>query len=462
MPRLYTSGPGNLQEWDLSRQGSVLDEAKDEVGAIAVSPDSKYFASGSRDGYLRIYDARTNRLTEAWKGHSGDVTSLAFSPDSLALASSSSDTTVKVWRVLDGMTLRTFTGHTGNVWSAAFSPDGRQIASGSEDETVRIWDLSSGGLSATIQPKARVSRVAFSPDGRTILALRMNDKSLLLYDATSKLGIGTLSSGTVEYSSPVPRSFALSRDGGLVAGPATTGTSIALWDLPKRRLIQIVQAFRGRDRISSMALSPDGTRLAVGGDILGTISIFDVRRARLLVTLGGHSSGVSSLAWTPDGSRLISGSTDRTVRIWDSSSPYNYDAELLVDKVSEDRLLLDDVVQELNPDRTIPPELRKEAIEIAVRRDRLPTSICKGKPPSSAANLACRPRNTGKRSVWRKPPPQRRRGLPTPCSPSRFCSTGSANSTLQSLPLNGQSTYKREKPRKLRQYAPWLTTNFMI
>jgi len=160
----------------------------------------------------------------------------------------------------------------------------------------------------------------------------------------------------------------LSRDGGLVAGPATTGTSIALWDLPKRRLIQIFQAFRGRDRISSMALSPDGTRLAVGGDILGTISIFDVRRTRLLVTLGGHSSGVSSLAWTPDGSRLISGSTDRTVRIWDSSSPYNYDAELLVDKVSEDRLLLDDVVQELNADRTIPPELRKEAIEIAVRR----------------------------------------------------------------------------------------------
>jgi eukaryotic-like serine/threonine-protein kinase len=378
-PRLYTSGSGLLQEWDLGSQGSVLDEAKDEVGAVAVSPNGKYFASGSRDGFLRIYDARTNRLMEAWKGHSGEVTSLAFSPDSLALASSSSDTTVKVWRVLDGITIRTFTGHTGNVWSAAFSPDGRQIASGSEDETIRIWDLTSGGLSATIQPKARISRVAFSPDGRTILALRMNDKSLLLYDATSKLSIGTLSSGTVEGASPMPRSFALSLDGGLVAGPATTGTSIALWDLPKRRLIQILPAFPSRNRISSMALSPDGTRLAVGGETLGTISIFDVRRARLLVTLGSHISRVPSLAWTPDGSRLISGSTDRTVRIWDASSPYNYDAELLVDKVSEDRLLLDDVVQELNADRTIPPELRKEAIEIAVRRGPVAYHFLQGK-----------------------------------------------------------------------------------
>ncbi|MCA8976317.1 MAG: serine/threonine protein kinase, partial [Planctomycetes bacterium] len=35
------------------------------------------------------------------------------------------------------------------------------------------------------------------------------------------------------------------------------------------------------------------------------------------VTLVGHAEQVADLAWLPDGSRLVSGATDRMVKLWD-------------------------------------------------------------------------------------------------------------------------------------------------
>jgi WD40 repeat protein/serine/threonine protein kinase len=366
--RLYSVGTGIMKEWDLEQHGSVMDDAKTEVGAITVSPDGRFIASGSRDGKVWIYSADSARVLRSWAGHSERVTSIAFSPDSLLLASSSRDKTIKVWSVLDGRLLRTLNGHTDWVWSIAFSPDGSRIVSGSEDRTIRIWDLASGAPPATISTTSGISRGAVSPDGRTILALRKHDKSVSLWDIVSKQSTGTLSSDTTEPSPVHPRSMALSQDGETLIGPADNGFAIAIWDFPKRRLKQVLPVFRGHDQIDSLAISPDGSRVAIGGIVSGTLSIWDVRRGRLLVTLGGHVSGVGALAWTPDGTRLVSASRDRTVRIWDSRSLYNYDAELLLDKVSEHSLLVEEMVLELNANRTIPAELRREAIQLAAKR----------------------------------------------------------------------------------------------
>jgi WD40 repeat protein len=369
--RLFSSGKGVIKEWDLSVRSAVLDDATAPLQAVALSDNGKYLASGSADGTLRIYDEVSRRLLRSFVGHTRLVSSIAFSPDSLLAASGSYDHTIKLWNVADGMLVRTLTGHTDLVWSIAFSPDGHRIVSGSEDHTIRIWNLDSNTPPETISTTSPISRVAVSPDGRTILALNKYDKSVLLWDVGSKQIAGVLSTDTTEVSNIRPRSMTLSQDGEILIVPAADGSAIAVWDFPNRRLKQILPIFHEGREIGSLAISPDGSRIAVGDVFTGVLSVWDLRQGRLLVTLSGHNGGVTSLAWTPDGTRLVSSSTDRTVRVWDSRSVYNHDAEMLLDKLSGRCLLAEEMVRELKADRTISPELRREAVQLAIQRGNL-------------------------------------------------------------------------------------------
>jgi len=55
---------------------------------------------------------------------------VAISPDGKTLASGSKDKTVKLWDVATGKEVVTLKGHTDPVLSVAFGPDGKTLASG--------------------------------------------------------------------------------------------------------------------------------------------------------------------------------------------------------------------------------------------------------------------------------------------------------------------------------------------
>ena len=84
-----------------------------------------------------------------------------------------------------------------------------------------------------------------------------------------------------------------------------------------RELIQL----QGHDReVNSVAFSPDGSKI-ISGSSDKTIRVWDASTGiEMLPPLRGHDGSILSVAFSPNGSKIISGSDDKTIRVWDSST----------------------------------------------------------------------------------------------------------------------------------------------
>lgn len=78
----------------------------------------------------------------------------------------------------------------------------------------------------------------------------------------------------------------------------------------------LLQTLQTGSPVISVALSPDGRIVAVGGDD-ASLSLWDLHEADMLgAVLEHHSGSIASLLFTPDGERVLSASDDKTVCLW--------------------------------------------------------------------------------------------------------------------------------------------------
>ncbi|RLG04612.1 MAG: hypothetical protein DRN68_09640, partial [Thaumarchaeota archaeon] len=68
--------------------------------------------------------------------------------------------------------------------------------------------------------------------------------------------------------------------------------------------------------VNSVAFSPD-ERLLASGSSDKTIKLWNVETGKCIRTLTGHADSVYSVAFSPDGRYLASGSWDKTIKLWD-------------------------------------------------------------------------------------------------------------------------------------------------
>ena len=291
----------------------LLSGHTNQVHEVAYSPEGDTIASGSWDGTVRFWDARSGRLRgRPLPARQGKLTALAYSPDGRFLASGGADATVQVWdtrsRRRSGKPL---TGHKGTVNALAYSPSGALLASGGKDGTVRLWSMGSERarnpiLAAHERP---VRDVEFSPDGRS-LASAGDDDTARLWDVSTGEQLGR----TMRHQDDV-WGIAFSPGGELLAS-ASADKTVRLWTIPSGRSVGEALPGHGGGAWEA-AFSPDGKVIATGaGD--GTVRLWDVGTQRLLdQPLSGHTGSAKDVDFSPDGSRIASASWDGSVRVWE-------------------------------------------------------------------------------------------------------------------------------------------------
>ncbi len=121
---------------------AVLD-GKDELLALTVSADGKFFAAGDNQGQSRVWSWPGGTLVSAFRANN-EVSALAFGSGArasqLAVASGKEPFDVSLWDVTSGTRLATYAGHDNRVMAVAMSPDGNTIASaGGNRNQIDLW-----------------------------------------------------------------------------------------------------------------------------------------------------------------------------------------------------------------------------------------------------------------------------------------------------------------------------------
>jgi WD40 repeat protein len=156
--------------WDLesgAQVGEVWEDKDFGVTIIALSPDGKKVASGSRDGTVKLWNIDTGKVIKTWTGHTKRVRCVSWSPGGGRVVSGSEDGTFRVWDVKGGETSVLGPINAGKkVWAVCYSPVAEMIATGGDD--LKIWDANSGELLKTLE--GVFMYLAWTSDGKTLIA----------------------------------------------------------------------------------------------------------------------------------------------------------------------------------------------------------------------------------------------------------------------------------------------------
>ena len=222
--------------------------------------------------------------------------------------------------------------HGDAVWCARWAPGGgggggaggggAVLATGAADESVKVWGLGPGGDALTLEHTSegiQLGVVALAVDAAgKYAAFSGLDSVVRVLDWRSLKQVANI-------NLPPSESWGVAfapGAAGLLAVAAGSAGGAGVYRVGGGGEAEKVATLApppgpAKGFAMSVAYSPDGGRLAVGGGD-GTVGVYDVGTGALLHTLASTAHAVRSLDWTPEGRYLLTASDDNALRLYDA------------------------------------------------------------------------------------------------------------------------------------------------
>ncbi len=323
---------------------------KARVLSLAMSPDG-VVATGDELGEIRLWNDKTGKFLKILGKQSTEVGSLTFSPDGAHLLSTcdAGDCANKpeiVWSIKAGRQVLAYRGHDHAVLASAISPDGRWAATGGgRQRAIHIWELKTG------KPRRQINPLTLKPSGNLLNLFDVGKRfsAVGVSKDLKHLGFGdkdpcpelgncpnqlsdlhySLRLATKERGLGSPREIAAAETGAYQrVNPKYQTWSLAHRFNPQTKYFQFLDVKQGGETVATITrqgnadgkqhlaytFSPKGNFIITGGNN-GWLSQYD-RDGNKVGEYSGHTNIISDIATSADGRILVSGSGDKTLKIW--------------------------------------------------------------------------------------------------------------------------------------------------
>jgi periodic tryptophan protein 2 len=254
-------------QWRIAERHYFL-QSNTKVSCVAYHADSNILVAGFSNGVFGLYEMPEFNMIHSLSISQNDIDFVTINKTGEWLAFGASKLgQLLVWEWQSESYILKQQGHYDSMNALVYTPDGQRVITTADDGKIKVWDVRSGFCIVT-----------FTEHSSGVTACEFTKKGNVLFTA--------------------------SLDG-----------SVRAWDLIRYRNFRTFTA-PTRTSFSSLAIDPSGEVVCAGSRDIPEIHTWSVQTGQLLDTLDGHESPVSALAFAPDGSVLVSGSWDKSVRIW--------------------------------------------------------------------------------------------------------------------------------------------------
>ncbi|KZV16002.1 WD repeat and HMG-box DNA-binding protein 1 [Dorcoceras hygrometricum] len=256
-----------------SNPPKFLNNHREGVTVLALSPNSTCLASGSIDHSVKLYKFPGGDFETNITRFTLPIRALAFNKSGTILAAAGDDEGIKLVNTIDGTIARVLKGHKGSITSIAFDPKNEYLASLDSIGTVIYWELQSGctlHVLKAIAPNnasdvSAMNILAWSPDGE-MLAVPGLKNDVVMYDRDTAERLFSLRGDHLK-----PICFLSWSPNGKYLATSGLDQQILIWDVDKK---QDIDRQKFSELISCMAWKPHGNALAVI-DVMGKYGVWE-------------------------------------------------------------------------------------------------------------------------------------------------------------------------------------------